>query len=271
MPTYAKAKNWTQTEMDLFLEFYTSRRRGGMKMLAAKIEAQNAAVGEDRRYSESTLGIKKAMPPYITEQLALIEANHVAEGTPRWISPTSAAAKVAPSLAHPEPQLDSAVRDANSPNEIQMRFVRTTETIARELVMSMTLDITGKLQQYIDTRMDLGFNQILDYMTDPDKKGEVGVIDMEEVRRRRKIVIVGLLDKQYEIIKKEFPKLRLINIESNQTGSRLAPACETAELVIIMTDWVNHSIENVVRKYAPVWMRCTGTMAALRAKLKDIN
>jgi hypothetical protein len=269
MPAYAKAKNWTQPEMDLFLDFYTTRRRSGMKILAAKIEAQNAAVSEDRRYSESTLGIKKAMPAYITEQLAIIEANHVAEGSPRWTPPGGST--ILPGLTHPEPGLESAVREANAPNEIQMTFMRTTETVARELVMCMTMDITSKLQQYIDTRMDLGFNQILDYMTDPEKKGEVGVIDMDEIRRRRKIVIVGLLDRQFEIIKKEFPKLRLVNIESNQTGSRLAPACETAELVIIMTDWVNHSIESVVRKYAPVWMRCTGTIAALRAKLKDIN
>jgi hypothetical protein len=52
----------------------------------------------------------------------------------------------------------------------------------------------------------------------------------------------------------------------NQTGSRLAQACANSEVAIVMTDWVSHSVESIVRKTAVNMERCAGQMAQLRQR-----
>lgn len=241
-------KSWTPKEQDAFIAQYKLCRQAKMGKFNSRFQAQIEAIPVAKRYTELSLKQSQTLAGALKD--ALNEIDDVLSG--KIQEPVEIVTAVAPFQPVPEPAKE-----------------RSLEDIIGELATKLRQDISRDNDAKIKAAVDANFQAVLDYFTDPAMVAD-GATTIEEVRRRKRIVIVGLLEKQFQIIKREFPKMRLINIESHETGSKLQAACIHSEVTLIMTDWVSHSIEDIVRKHSPQWVRVPGTMTALRTQLKDL-
>jgi len=265
-----KHKKWSPSEQVLFLELYCSYRRRGMGKQVARIDAQERAIEKSRHFAHTSLNSLKALPELVQQFLPIIEELHVGEGTKPWAPPGEpAAAEVTPKVVHvaaSSPEIQQGTEHI-----IVQHFLRSSDQIAKELVSAIKAEVTQGLREYILTEMDLNFNKVLDYLSDPNEPDTKAKITIEEVRQRKRIVVVGLLPQQFDLIKRDFPHLRLANIESNHVASKLRGACYHAELVLIMRDWVDHNVERIPVNANVPYEWVSGTMTSLRNRLKQVT
>ena len=90
--------------------------------------------------------------------------------------------------------------------------------------------------------------------------------------KRRKIVIVGMLDKQVQQLAGDYPTLVLRAVEKNMATKQMTDAIRSADAVLGMTKFMSHNLEGVIRgaqKFS-VYTRIDGGMGKFREALNQI-
>lgn len=266
----AKQKRWSEELENKFLDIYYVLRKRGGKKLNSKIEAQTKAIPADQRYTDSSLKSRLALPEFVQDQLDVIDDVSLQQNKP-WFNPRLGKKEVAAEtlqtseveVLHDQPQ--------PSPLPPNHHFMRSSVQILMEYDMALKAEVTSGLRGYILSELEIGFNQILDFLTDPANP-DAGDIPktIQEIRKRKKILVVGLYPQQFQVIARQFPKSRIQHIQADHISSSIG-ALSHAEHVIVMTDFVGHDSSNLAKKYArDRVINCAGMVTKLTELLSTL-
>lgn len=273
-----KAAYWDSDVMEKFILEYKSQRRMGVSKSQSRVKAQWATVPSELQYAETTIYRTTGLNPDLLAKLAIADKELSAESFILVSTPPAKAKEVElplpPVTAKPEFVLSQ------------------TEMAMIQLMRGMQAEFAS----IVETLVDKKFAAYLDFTTTPapiatpakvemaspapqESKAQapekLPPVDKDLLRPvRPKVLIVGCLDSQFEMVKQ---RNRACGIEFSHYSSqrsashRLGELAAAADIVIVLKDFISHSAFDVVRSRAKQWILCVGMHSAIDKILIENN
>lgn len=262
---------WTQAELNQFGTQYKAYREAGVQKIDARLRAQKV-LKEDLRYSDSTM--THTVPAFMKETLAAIE-KALAEkplviedrnGQARLESKPATAKRirrtvVGKSMKDVEKVLDQpstppAPAPVTPPPVVAPRAVveeKPADPFEEASPETLLLAAFAKMKAEVTLEVNAKLSKILDLLTAPDALSkEVEAELMQEIaapKKRRKIVIIGLLESQRKHVSHFEHQLKIKHYVADEGVSKdCRAACSYADAVLTMNGFISRDVEGVVLK-----------------------
>ena len=145
-----------------------------------------------------------------------------------------------------------------------------------ELVDSIAVSISNALSPVLKVRLaavvESEIKSVMGAIPDQLATSVAIAKEQPKVYKKPQIVIVGLLPNQVQMIHNEFKnELALEFVAADHAlGHRMKSLCVSSEAILIMTGFISHSVEDIIKSRNGNLIRVSGGMSTLRTELTRI-